>query len=167
MPADDQTMTEASSSSKNQATIDTNEVVEGQAFNRNSLSRFGIRGKKGEEKKKQLKESVNKEPPKMPNVIKTTASNARDDIKQKVASQQSQPAMPSTSSLKAPAEEMNSSQKPKKGKVTFVDFESSGSSYEMDFSKDEGVSTSGFKVSTTFMKIAEAIFSGQRSTIVF
>lgn len=156
VPIDDQVMIETPSSSTNQA-VDSDEDVTGQAFNRGSLSRCPIRG--DEEKKKQRNEGVNKEPLHMVKASKTQVSatknekckNARDGSKEKAASQQSQPAIQATS-LKVPAEVTNSSQniqKPKKGKVTFVDFESSasGSGCEMDFSKDEGIVSAGFKVS--------------------
>ncbi len=112
---------ETTVTSKCQDTIDTNEVGDDQEFKRGSRVRSAFRARKSDEAEKDKSTPVH-----------------------------SKPAVPTQSSLKAPANAKNSLQpKGKKGSVRFENYPPPGSGFKKNFIEDHRVSSSGFTVSKT------------------
>ncbi|XP_037046253.1 uncharacterized protein LOC119081434 isoform X2 [Bradysia coprophila] len=143
----DQTMSEIASSYTHQE-LDTGEAPEAMSaepsvldplsgstqdsnntFDRGSFSRSAMRVKRSDESDNTKRSTSLKTPTQL-----AITQNARVETQvEEVVSRQSQRAMPITGSFKAPADQSSSSQKTKKAKVTFAEYESSSS--EADVSK--------------------------------
>ncbi|KAG4077112.1 hypothetical protein HA402_016099 [Bradysia odoriphaga] len=153
--SNDQTMSEIASSSTHQQ-LDTGEGPEAMSaepsvlhplssstqdtnntFDRGSFSRSAMRVKKSDESENTKRSKSLKAP-----TQSIVTQNSRDETQdnEEVVSRQSQRALPISGSFKVPAGQSNSSQNTKKAKVTFAEYESSGS--EAEFPEYGRVSTS-------------------------